>query len=141
MTGRFKTTLYIGWDAEDSIPFTWFLSGTEPQYDTCRARLTVLQWPEKRHRLALPDEETRLIAVWPADHDLSAGEGFAASSLLSPGRTECSRWPVCISMAALLDDELTTLIGGLADCVVPARVDMQTFRRDNLYRRWRCERH
>jgi hypothetical protein len=90
LDGIFKTTLYVTWDSEDSIPFNWFRSGTEPLYETCSGRLVVRQWPRKLQGLTMGDGEVRLLAVWPATVDLSAGEGLSHIREMGPGET--GRW-------------------------------------------------
>ncbi|MBN1549942.1 hypothetical protein JW979_00675 [bacterium] len=77
LRGILKTTDYITWDPEDSIPFNWYLSGSEPEYTTCRATLIDRQWPYKLNSLALPDATLRIIAVWPTQKDFCNGEGLS----------------------------------------------------------------
>ncbi len=92
INGIWKTASYITWDAEDSIPFNWFKSDTEHDYETCRAVLTGRQWPNKIYNLTMADETVRLIAAWPSTADFSKGEGFPAlSNIYAPSMLAWSK--------------------------------------------------
>jgi hypothetical protein len=91
LPGMLKTTSYISWNSEDSIPFNWYLSSTEPLYRPCKARLTDRQWPYKLTHLVLPDETVRLIIVHPSLMDFSAGEGMETIRNLECSE-DLSRW-------------------------------------------------
>ncbi len=93
LTGIMKTTGYISWDAEDSIPFNWYLSGTEPAYETCTATLIDRQWPEKAMHPTLPEDMLRLLIVLPSRYDFSSGEGMADFRNIG-GDPELGRWIV-----------------------------------------------
>lgn len=76
LPGMLKTTNYISWDPEDSIPFNWFLSDSQTSYKPCKATLIDRQWPAKLTHLDLPDDQTRLIIVWPSKVNFSCGSGM-----------------------------------------------------------------